>query len=245
MGKITVVGIGPGESSQMTHLATKCLQEADVIVGYTKYIELLGDEYTDKETITTGMRQEIDRCKLCFTKAIEGKKVALVCSGDSGIYGMASLIYELSGGYPSVDIEVVAGITAAASGAAILGAPLNHDFCTISLSDLMTPWELIGKRLVCAAKGDLVIALYNPSSHKREDYLQKACDILLQEVEEDRACGYVRNIGRQGTSSWVGKLVELRDEKVDMFTTCYIGNSQSYISNGKLITPRGYKVDNE
>lgn len=246
MGKITVIGIGPGESSQMTEKAMNALQDADVIVGYSKYIELLGDAFDSKEIITTGMRREIDRCRLCFEEAIKDKKVALVCSGDAGIYGMAALIYEIADEYPDIDmvmdIEIVAGITAAASGAAVLGAPINHDFCTISLSDLLTPWELIEKRLRAAAEGDFAIALYNPSSMKRADYLQKACDILLEHISSDRACGYVKNIGRDGTITWTGTLNELRNEQVDMFTTCYIGNSRSYIKNGKLITPRGYKI---
>ena len=239
---ITVVGLGPGETKQMTEYARMSLHAADLIVGYTKYIELLGDEFDYKKKLSTGMRQEIDRCRVCFDEATKGQNVALVCSGDSGIYGMASLIYELSPEYPDVEIEVIPGITAAASGAAVIGAPINHDFCTISLSDLMTPWELIAKRLRLAAQADLVIALYNPSSHKRADYLEKACDILLAVIEPDRPCGYVRNIGRAGTTSWVGTLRELRNEKVDMFTTCYIGNSQTYIDKDKLITPRGYKL---
>lgn len=261
MKKISVIGIGPGEAEQMTYKAKACLDTADVIVGYSGYVELLGDEYKDKEVLSTGMRKEVDRCRLCFEKALEGNSVALICSGDAGVYGMASLIYELAPEYMSGNgnsgdetdnsctdrssnselvIEVVPGITAASSGAAVLGAPINHDFCTISLSDLLTPWELIEKRLQHAAEGDFVIALYNPSSHKRADYLQKACDILLSILPGDRACGYVKNIGREDTLSWTGNLSELRDEQVDMFTTCFIGNSQSFIRDEKLITPRGY-----
>lgn len=241
MKKISVIGIGPGEAEQMTYKAKACLDAADVIVGYSGYVELLGDEYKDKEVLSTGMRKEVDRCRLCFEKALEGNSVALICSGDAGVYGMASLIYELAPEYnDNIEIEVVAGITAASSGAAVLGAAINHDFCTISLSDLLTPWELIEKRLQHAAEGDFVIVLYNPSSHKRADYLQKACDILLSILPGDRACGYVKNIGREDTLSWTGSLSELRDEQVDMFTTCFIGNSQSFIRDEKLITPRGY-----
>lgn len=252
MRKITVIGIGPGEEQQMTYKAKTCLDAADVIIGYSGYVSLLGEEYKDKEVLSTGMRKEVDRCRLCFEKALEGKSVALICSGDAGVYGMASLIYELAPEYrvdnrctdgdcnSDIVIEVVPGITAASSGAAVLGAPINHDFCTISLSDLLTPWELIEKRLKNAAEGDFVIALYNPSSHKRADYLQKACDILLSVLPDYRACGYVKNIGREDTYVWTGTLGELRDEQVDMFTTCFIGNSQSFIRDGKLITPRGY-----
>lgn len=262
MGKITVIGIGPGESEQMTFKAKESLLNADVIVGYTGYAALLSDEFAHKEIVSTGMRKEVDRCKLCFEYAIDGKNVALICSGDAGVYGMASLIYELAPEYRKtgnvsgsnklvcneinssescdIDIEVIAGITAASSGAAVLGAPLNHDFCTISLSDLLTPWEVIEKRLRMASEGDFVIALYNPSSHKRADYLNRACKILMEVVPQDRACGYVKNIGRNDTVVWTGTLEELSNEQVDMFTTCYIGNSNSFIRDGKLITPRGY-----
>lgn len=240
MGKIIVVGIGPGEKEQMTYKAKNALKNSDIIVGYTGYVGLLDDEFSNKEILSTGMKKEVERCRLCFEKALENKSVALICSGDAGVYGMASLIYELSEEYEPVDIEIVSGVTAAVSGAAVLGAPVNHDFCTISLSDLLTPWELIEKRLRAAASGDFVISLYNPSSHKRADYLQKACNILMEILPKNTACGYVKNIGRTDTFSWTGTLEELSGEQVDMFTTCFIGNSQSYIQGGKLITPRGY-----
>ena len=169
--------------------------------------------------------------------------MALICSGDAGIYGMASLMYELGKDYPDIELCVVAGITAASSGAAVLGAPLNHDFCVISLSDLLTPWEKIERRLIAAAEGDFAIAIYNPSSHKRKDYLQRACDILLGIIEEDRACGYVENIGRDGTRAVTCTLKELRDMEVNMFTTVFIGNSGSELINGRLITRRGYQIE--
>ena len=189
------------------------------------------------------MRQEKQRCHLCFKKALEGKTVSLVCSGDAGIYGLASLMYEIGQEYDNVELSVIPGITAANSGAAVLGAPLNHDFCTISLSDLLTPWDKIEKRLRAAAMGDFAIAIYNPSSHKRKDYLKRACDILLEILEEDRACGYVENIGREGTKAVVCTLKELRNAQVNMFTTVFIGNAGSEIINGKLITKRGYQVE--
>lgn len=240
MGKIVVIGIGPGEKNQMTYKAKESLKAANIIIGYTGYVGLLDEEFKDKEILSTGMKKEVDRCRLCFEKALEGNTVALICSGDAGVYGMASLIYELSDEYDAVELEVVAGVTAASSGASVLGAPINHDFCTISLSDLLTPWELIEKRLRAAALGDFVISLYNPSSHKRADYLMKACNILMETLPKDRACGYVKNIGRDNTECFTGTLEELSHEQVDMFTTCFIGNSQSYIKDGKLITPRGY-----
>lgn len=243
MNKIYVVGMGPGEEQMMTPQAHHALEESDTIVGYHAYLQLLGEEYQKKELLSTPMKQEVERCRLCFEKARQGKVVSMVCSGDAGIYGMASLLYEMGKEYPDCILEVIPGITAASSGAAVLGAPLNHDFCVISLSDLLTPWEQIERRLAAAAEGDFAIALYNPSSHKRADYLKRACDILIAHgVEETRACGYVENIGREGTKTMTGTLSQLRKCSVNMFTTVFIGNSQSEIVNGKLITRRGYHI---
>lgn len=245
-GQIAVVGMGPGMESMMTNQALQALDEADVIVGYTVYLDLLGDRFEGKEFLSTPMKQEAERCRLAFAEAVKGKRVAMVCSGDAGIYGMASLMFEikeeLGEEAADVELEVIPGITAASSGAAVLGAPLNHDFCVISLSDLLTPWELIEKRLRAAAEGDFAIAIYNPSSKKRHDYLRKACDILLESVDGSRACGYVRSIGRDGEEYHTCTLAELRDTSVDMFTTVFIGNSQSRVIDGRLITPRGYKL---
>lgn len=242
--RIAIVGMGPGVESMMTQQALNALDEADVIVGYTVYLELLGERFAGKEMLSTPMKQETERCRLAFSEAAKGKIVAMVCSGDAGIYGMASLMFEvkeqLGADASNVEIEVIPGITAASSGAAVLGAPLNHDFCVISLSDLLTPWELIEKRLRAAAAGDFAIAIYNPSSKKRHDYLQKACDILLETAEPERACGYVRSIGRDGEEYHTCTLAELRNTEVDMFTTVFIGNSQSRIMDGRLVTPRGY-----
>lgn len=246
MKVITVVGMGPGRESLMTEEALRALDEADIIVGYTVYLELLGDRFAGKEMLSTPMKQETERCRICFREAAKGRNVAMICSGDAGIYGMASLMFEvreeLGGDALDTDIRVIPGITAASSGAAVLGAPLNHDFCVISLSDLLTPWELIEKRLKAAADGDFAIAIYNPSSKKRHDHLQKACDILLESMEGSRACGYVRNIGRDGEEHLTCTLSELRNAEVDMFTTVFIGNSHSRIIDGKLITPRGYSL---
>ncbi len=254
---IRIVGMGPGDESMMTQQTIQALEESDVIVGYTVYLELLGERFAGKEFLSTPMKQEAERCRMCFREAVKGKTVAMVCSGDAGIYGMASLMFEIreemgreekadpdagSIDYRDIGIEVIPGITAASSGAAVLGAPLNHDFCVISLSDLLTPWELIEKRLRAAAEGDFAIAIYNPSSKKRHDYLMKACDILLETLEPERACGYVRSIGRDGEEYHTCTLAELRDTEVDMFTTVFIGNSQSRIMGGRLITPRGYRI---
>lgn len=241
--RIYVVGIGPGTSSMMTEQAREVLKASDVIVGYTVYLDLIREEYAGKELLSTPMRQEKKRCHLCFEKAREGKKVALVCSGDAGIYGLASLMLEMGKQYPDCEVLVIPGITAASSGAAVLGAPLNHDFCVISLSDLLTPWEQIEKRLVAAAEGDFAIAIYNPSSRKRADYLQRACRILMEHgVENSRACGYVENIGREGTISVTLTMEELLKAEVNMFTTVFVGNSESEIIGGKLVTKRGYRI---
>ncbi|MGN0131188.1 MAG: precorrin-3B C(17)-methyltransferase [Lachnospiraceae bacterium] len=241
--KITIIGMGPGREEMMTREALGALEQSDVIIGYTVYIKLLGKRFAGKEMMTTPMRQETERCRLCFEEAAKGKRVALICSGDAGIYGLASLMYEVGKEYPDTELAVIPGITAACSGAAILGAPLNHDFCVISLSDLLTPWEKIEKRLMAAAEGDFAIAIYNPASHKRKDYLMRACDILLRVMEGDRLCGYVENIGREGTFAKTCTLKELREAQVNMSTTVFIGNSGSEIINGKLVTKRGYQIE--
>ncbi len=240
--KIYVVGIGPGEKRMMTGQARDVLAECDVIIGYTVYIKLIEDEYEGKEFLTTPMTQEIERCRLCFEEAMKGKRVALVCSGDAGVYGMASLMYEIREEYLSCELEIVPGVTAAVSGAALLGAPINHDFCVISLSDRLTSWELIEKRLRLAVEGDFCIALYNPSSRSRKDYLERACEIMLSGASPDRVCGYVENIGRAGTRSEICTLGELKHREVNMFTTVFIGNSQTVNLNGHMVTKRGYRV---
>lgn len=244
MNKIFVVGLGPGNLNQSTERALEALEKSDVIAGYTVYIDLVKDRFGHKEMISTAMKKEADRCNLAVDEAVKGKTVSMICSGDAGVYGMAGLMYEIvnaRGLAEEIDIEVIPGITAACSGAAILGAPLIHDFTVISLSDLLTPWELIEKRLECAAMGDFSICLYNPSSIKRHDYLHKACDIILKYRSPENVAGYVQNIGRDGESGIVMDLKTLRDTKVDMFTTVFIGNSKTKNMNGKMVTPRGYK----
>ena len=217
------------------------LQTADVIAGYTVYVDLVKDLFPDKETFTTPMMQEIERCRWAIETAREGKNVAMVCSGDAGIYGMAGLLFELADQYGDVEIEVVAGVTAANSGAAVLGAPIGHDFCLISLSDLLTPWDVIEKRLRCAAEADFAICLYNPKSKKRADYLEKACKIIMEFKSGDTVCGWVRNIGRDGQEYNIVKLSELGDEPIDMFTTVFIGSKTTRVIGGRMVTPRGYE----
>ena len=242
MGTIFVVGIGPGDEKMMTAQAKEALEECDIIAGYKTYIALVRDNYPDKEFYENGMRGEIERCEKCVEFAKAGKNVALICSGDAGVYGMASPLLEIAERKEFTDVTVIPGVTAALSGGAVLGAPLSTDFCVISLSDLLTPWEVIEKRLLTAARGDFCMAIYNPASKGRADHLRKACDILLQEMDGDTPCGYVRNIGREGCEKKVCTLSQLADEQVDMFVTVFIGNSQTKIINGKLITPRGYEL---
>lgn len=226
----------------MTRQALAAMEKADILCGYTVYVNLVKPLFPDKECYTTPMTQELERCRWALDQAAGGRTVALVCSGDAGVYGMAGPLLQLAEQYPNVDVEVVSGITSALSGAAVLGAPLMHDFCVISLSDLLTPWQQIEKRLACAAAGDFVICLYNPSSKKRADYLQKACDILMREKSADTVCGWVRNIGRDGQESKVLTLGELRNEQVDMFTTVFIGSSTTRQIAGRVVTPRGYEA---
>lgn len=246
MGRIYAVGIGPGNAGQMTGEARQAIAGSDVIIGYTVYVDLVRKELKEwelqgKEFITTPMTQEVRRCQIAFEQARGGKKTAMVCSGDAGVYGMAGLLCEMAEDYPDVEIRVVPGITAALSGAAVLGAPLIHDFAVISLSDLLTPWEKIEKRLAVAAEADFCICLYNPSSRKRKDYLKRACEILLKSKAQETVCGIVRNIGREGESSALYTLRQLKDVEVDMFTTVFVGNSQTKDVKGRMVTPRGYR----
>lgn len=242
MSKVYVVGIGPGGPEQITPQARTAMARAEVLCGYTVYLELAKGLYPDKETFATPMRQEPERCRRALETAQSGRTVALLCSGDPGVYGMAGLLLELAPEFPEAEVEIVPGVTAALSGGALLGAPLGHDFCVISLSDLLTPWEAIENRLNCAAAGDFSMVLYNPASHKRPDYLQKACDILLDAgVSPKTVCGYVRNTGREGEEARVLTLGELRDTQLDMFSTVFIGSSTTLAAQGRMITPRGYE----
>ena len=192
--------------------------------------------------MTTPMKKEVDRCVLAFEEAKKGKTVSMICSGDAGVYGMAGLMYELSEEWPDIEIKVIPGVTAATGGAAVLGAPLIHDFALISLSDLLTPWEKIEKRLLLASEADFVICLYNPKSKKRTTYLADAADRIAAYRTPDTPVGIVRNAGRPDQTAWFTTLSKLKEEPVDMFCVVLIGNSQTYLKNGKMITPRGYNV---
>ena len=241
MNKLYLVGIGPGDPAGMTAAARAALERAEVLCGYTVYLDLVRAQFPDKETYTTPMTRELERCRWAVEQAEQGKTVAMLCSGDAGVYGMAGPTLELAEG-KHVDVEVVPGVTAALSGAAILGAPLMHDFCVISLSDLLTLWETIERRLRCAAAGDFSIVLYNPRSKKRPEHLHRACEILLEEKSPDTVCGWVRNIGRIGQSSGLTTLGELGALELDMFTTVFIGTSTTKIVDGRMVTPRGYRT---
>ena len=241
MTKVYAVGLGPGGKEMMTEEAICAIEKSDVICGYTVYVDLITSMFPEKETFTTPMKKEIDRCKWALETAQSGKTVAMVCSGDSGVYGMAGLLLQLLHSYKDVEVEVVPGITAAISGAAVLGAPVGHDFCVISLSDLLTPWDLIVKRLELAAEGDFITCLYNPRSKKRIEHLTTAGNIMLKHRSEDTVCGWVKNIGREGEEYRICTLKELDNEPIDMFTTVFIGSSQTKLVDGKMVTPRGYE----
>ena len=240
---VFVVGLGPGGPQFLTAQAQSALTQAEVLCGYTVYLDLVRPYFPEKEYYSTGMTQEIDRCRWALETARRGKAVALVCSGDAGVYGMASPLLELAEQFPEVAVEVVPGLTAALSGGAVLGAPLAHDFCVISLSDRLTPWAVIERRLAAAAMGDFCVALYNPSSKGRPDYLARAVRILLDHGKPPQTvCGLVRNIGREGQAHRILNLAELETAPVDMFTTVFIGNTATRQLGGKMVTPRGYRA---
>ena len=238
MGKLYVIGIGPGGLDEMTLRAVKAIEESDIIVGYTKYIEMVKDLIKDKEIFKTGMRGEEERCREALELS-KDKKVALISTGDSGIYGMAGLILEMR---KDENVEIIPGITASSAAGSVLGAPLMHDNCNISLSDLMTPYEDIKKRVRLAAEGDFVISLYNPKSKGRPHYLRECVDIIKEFRGEETPIAVVRNALREGESKEIFTLKDFNDEVVDMFSIVIIGKSKSYIKDGYFVTPRGYKI---
>ena len=241
MKKIFAVGIGPGSYEQMTLQAARVLKNCDVIIGYTVYVDLIREYFPEKEFLTTPMRQEEVRCRMAFAEAEKEKCVAMVCSGDAGVYGMAGLLLEIGTEFPDVEVEIIPGVTAAVSGAALLGAPLMGDFCVISLSDLLVPWGQIEARIRAAVSSGMPVVLYNPSSRRRADHLQRACEIMLEVLPEETVCGIAANIGRERESSLVLTLAELKDTQTDMFTTVFIGNAKTRNIEGWMATPRGYR----
>lgn len=244
MKRIDVIGFGPGNYEYMTVEAIAALKEADVIVGYSTYIELVRKIFPDKRYLNTPMTREVERCRMALDEALKDQRVALVSSGDSGIYGMAGIMLQVvQAAEEDIPVHIIAGVTAASSGAAMLGAPLMNDFAVISLSDLMIPYEQIMKRVRCAAEGDFVISLYNPKSRKRQAHLEQATDIIMEYRAPETPVGLVHKIGRDEAYSEIVTLAELKDADVDMFTTVIIGNSMTYVREGRMITPRGYQLE--
>lgn len=239
---IDVVGIGPGDARKMTVEAYEALESADIIIGYGTYVELVKKSFPEKYYLETPMTKEIDRCRMAYEEALKdsSKKVVMVSSGDAGIYGMASIMYEVGVDYPDVSVRVIPGVTAAISGAALLGSPIANDFAVISMSDRLTPFEQIEKRLRAAAEADFGIVIYNPESKGRSGYLKKACEIIAPFIDADRPCGVARNIGREDESSKIMKFSELAEYTADMFTTVFIPNSNTVRIDDHIVTKRGY-----
>ncbi len=236
---IYVIGLGPGGEDQMTPRALDALSRCGAIVGYTAYIDLIPERFrADREIVASPMRGEVCRCEDALRRSRAGQTVGLVSGGDPGVYGMAGILLELAG--PDDEIEVVPGVTAACAAAAALGAPLTHDFAVISLSDLLTPWETIEKRLEAAAVGDFVICMYNPMSRGRPDTLRRACEILLRAKSHDTPAGWVRNAGRAGEETRLTTLGELPNARLDMSCTVIVGSSATKVAHGRMVTPRGY-----
>lgn len=240
---LTVIGIGPGSEAMMTEEAVTALKEAEVVVGYKTYTHLVKPLVGDKEVIKTGMRKEVERCHLAIELAQEGKNVAMVCSGDAGIYGMAGLILEIvTKEKLDIQVRVVPGITASIAAASLLGAPLMHDFCHISLSDLLTPWEVIEKRIKAAAEADFVICFYNPRSLGREGHLARAFELMAPFKAATTPVGVVKAAARKKEEKWITTFGEMEYDRVDMTSLVIVGNQSTYISNDLMITPRGYKL---
>ncbi len=239
-GKVYVIGIGPGLPEYRSPASVEAIRTSDVIVGYKTYIDLIEDLIDNQEVSSSGMRKEVDRCAHVLDLAKTGKTVSLVSSGDAGVYGMAGIMLEMAD--DSVEIEVVPGITAANAAAACLGAPLMHDYAVISLSDLLTDWELIKKRLHHASEGDFVIALYNPRSKGRQTQIVEAREIMMKSKAATTPVGIVRNAKRDDQSVVVTTLEEMLSHEIDMFSMVIIGNQKSFIKDGKMVTPRGYAV---
>ena len=242
MKKVYVIGIGPGGVYGMTAAARAALEEAEVICGYTVYLDLIAPLTPGKELRSTPMTRELDRCAMALELANEGRTTAMVCSGDAGVYGMASPLLELAASYPAVDVEVIPGVTAALAGAAALGAPLGHDFCTVSLSDLLTPWQVIEKRLRAAVAGGFVPCLSTPPPRPRKETPPPACGLRPEAGRTpDTPRRWVPHLARAGQTTCLRTLAQLQEAEVDMFTTVFVGASSTRMERGRLITPRGYK----
>lgn len=237
--------MGPGDMLDMTPRARQAIETADVVVGYFRYLELIESLIAGKQTIGTGMTKEIDRCQAAVDLAVAGKTVAVISSGDAGVYGMAGLVLELAQAVEAErrpEVKVIPGLTAAGAAGALLGAPLMNDFAVISLSDLLTPWEVIQKRVEAAGAGDFVIALYNPKSHGRAKHIEVVREILLKLRDPKTPVGIVRQASRTEESVLLSDLENFINQPMDMFSLVMIGNSRTYVKDGKMITPRGYLI---
>jgi len=243
MGWIKVVGIGPGDALDMTFRARDAIKECGVVIGYTTYINLIKPFTEDKKVITSGMRQETDRARKAVRLAAEGERVCVVSSGDPGIYGMAGLIYEMAEKEDvNLDIEVISGVTALGAAAAILGAPIMQDFVAISLSDHLTSWQAIERKLELVSQADFVIALYNPKSKERPENLLKAQQAIMKHRRKDVPVGIVKNASRKGQKSIITTLAEMTQHEADMNTIIIVGNDSTFVTRGKMITSRGYAL---
>ena len=238
-GKIYVVGIGPGKKENMTFRAYEAMEKSDIIVGYKTYVDLVKEYYPEKEMKSSAMTKEVDRCTEVLELARQGKTVSLISSGDAGVYGMAGIMLEIAD--EDMEVEVIPGITATNAAAAIAGAPIMHDYATISLSDLLTDWELIKKRLELAAQGDFVVSIYNPKSRGRVTQIEEAREIMMKYKPKSTPVAIVRNAGREDERYILTTLEEMLNHEIDMLTIVLIGNSNTFIKNGKIITPRGYE----
>lgn len=239
MGKLYVIGIGPGGLEHMTLKAKQAIEESNIVVGYNKYIDMIKPLVEDKELFSTGMRGEEARCRKALELSKENNTVALISTGDSGIYGMAGLILQMQ---EDENVEIIPGVTASSAAGSVIGAPLMHDNCNISLSDLMTPYDLIKKRVRNAADADMIISLYNPRSKGRPHYLREVIEIIKEYRELNTPVAVVRHALRDGQEFRMFTLENFDEEVVDMFSIVIVGNSQSFIKGGKFITPRGYDV---
>ena len=240
MGKIYVVGLGPGNKENMTFRAYDVLKNSDIIIGYKTYVDLIEGMFPDKKIIKSYMKKEVARCEETLKLALEGNIISLISSGDAGVYGMAGLMLEIANG--QVEVEIVPGITSANASASLGGAPIVHDSVNISLSNLLTDWELIKKRIDLASQGDFVITLYNPKSSGRPELINEARDIMLKHKRKDTPVLIARNVGREGEDYDITTLDKMLDYEINMFSTVIIGNSNTKVVNNKMITPRGYKV---
>lgn len=240
-GKIYVVGIGPGDKENMSFKAYEVMKNSDILIGHKTYISLVENLFPDKKMIKSAMKKEVERSKETLKLAEEGNIVSLISSGDAGVYGMAGIMLEVAGD-TDIEVKVIPGITSSNMSASVVGAPLMHDYVTISLSNLLTDWELIKKRIDLVSQGDFIITLYNPKSNGRPELINEARDIMLKYKNKNTPVAIVRNAGREKEEYDLTDLGHMLEYEINMFTTVIIGNSKTFIKNGKMITPRGYKI---